>query len=256
MKKFIIEFIEIIIFQALPMFFSIFSIISSLLFVLAGEYLYSLTFLMIFLISKNIALYFKPHYSSFKKPVLELNDFWKIKVKKIRKFLYSKDITTKLNIFQSIALDWHVSRNNPNVINISTASINSFNIKMLKSLVLHEYFHIKNKDLHWINYVIRLTLKFLSVSLFNLYSRFIEMRADNYSINNWKHSWFKSYRISFEKIANNDKNYIYNCKNKTVIKNLYNLIVLNEGWKTHPSFTTRKNLIWKIELKHYLTFFK
>jgi len=75
MKKFIIEFIEIIIFQALPMFFSIFSIISSLLFVLAGEYLYSLTFLMIFLISKNIALYFKPHYSSFKKPVLELNDF-------------------------------------------------------------------------------------------------------------------------------------------------------------------------------------
>lgn len=182
-----------------------------------------------------------------------LNKRWIKKLKELNLFFKDFNIIP----IDSIWINWEVRINDFKNIYITKYSFNKLDINSIKILIYHEIWHIKNWDIKYISFFIENLISiFFWRIIYYLSSRYKEFKADQYSIKNFK---LKYYKIYWKKVLLLDywftKNEIISLSNNSKSKKIFN----NYFWKlfqnllsTHPSYISRMNFNWDINIKTIL----
>ena len=172
------------------------------------------------------------------------------KVEKLNHFIKKIDENIIIKIVLDDSINWHISSWDYHTIYINHWSIENLNLNSLKSIVLHEYWHLNHN--HW---SLKQFILFHVISKYllpkfirNIYSRYRELQADNFAINT---GWKKLHKNKYNQFEKYFKTWYFVRKNEKK----FILSTLSFISSSHPSDKTRKQLNGKITLKHYLTLF-
>lgn len=223
-----------------------------IIWILYWNFLFSFTFIFLGFIFLYLLFSSEEKEEVSKKEYLSLK--WKENLKKLRELSKSRH-NFRIYPYSLGKVNWYVTSEKwkEKHIYISITALNRLRYNALKALYLHEEGHLINKDNSRLVAFIWTFLNVFSLwILWNLYSRYHELKADQYSIKEWKLHWFRdlSYwyveeRYNFTKKVNSKTPLIFN--NSYFWRKLF--------WSTHPSEKTRLHFDWKIKFSHYLSFF-